>query len=228
MTENNKPDQAQGIPSQPSPQHYVQTISDDPLIRDIFRFDRWDVQSGIDYLIGAFKFIPGELGSSDQVITLDGKTYTSEEGNSVVDQLSDLHDRLFSIWKHSTKTRHRYPPSYFIKWGLSLCDIFRISWLDDARQKGLVPEEWLSPPKVQERTSQGQNENLGKTKESLLKIIAGLYISQYSKHPDTIRQVTEAIEFAGLTLDERTVKRHLIAAISLSNKPVTDKKLASK
>jgi hypothetical protein len=228
MTENNMSDQAQESPIQPSSQHHVYSISEDPAIRDIFRFDRWDVQSGIDYLIGAFKFIPGDQSNGDQAITLDGKTYNTEGGNSIVDQLSNLHDRLFSIWKHSTKTRLRYSPGYFIRWGLSLSDIFHISWLDDARKKGLVPEEWLSPPTVQEGTSQEQKENLGKVKESLLKIIAGLYISRYSKCTDTIRQVTEAIEFAGLKIDERTVKSHLLDAISLSNTPVADKKLAHK
>ncbi len=209
-------------------QYRVCSVSDDPRIRDIFRYEIWDVEKGIDYLIGIFDYFPGDEAHGEQLETLDGTIYTVGQDAAVIEYLCNLHDRLRAIWRHSRK-KDKYTPGYFIRWGLKLRDVFEISWLDDAQSKGLVSDKWLlKPANPSDFDRLLEDKSLGKEKGYLLGVIAGLYYARYSQSSEnTTLSVQNDLDLAGITMDKRTVKGHLLDAMSLLVKPIADKKLKS-
>lgn len=107
--------------------------------------------------------------------------------------------------------------------------MFQISWLEDARSKGLVPDKWISKPLPAEPSNKYEEMPKGKEKQSLLMLIGGLYAARYSMQgKNTTKAVSEDLQFAGADLDPRTIKRHLRAALSYVNRPIADKELVSK
>jgi len=196
-------------------QYRVRSISDSE-IRDIFRHDIWDVEKGIDYLIGIYSYTPADEASAEQLVTLDGAIHTGGLGDVVIENFCKLHDRLRSIWRHSRR-KDEYTPGYFIRWGLQLSDVFEISWFDDARSRGLVPDKWLTRPKPAiEAVSNEDEEKMGKEKTSMLSLIGGLYAAKYRlQENNTVSDVFRELQMAGVGLDRRTIKSHLLRATRL-------------
>lgn len=209
--------------------YLVRSVSDVPQIKDIFRFELWGVEQGIDYLIGVHRYISATEPAEEKLITLDGCIYSGSEHNEAIEHFCKLHDRISDIWRHSRR-KDRYTPGYFIRWALELADVFQITWLDDARNQGLVPEKWLvkpASPSSFERVS--EEKSLGKKEGYLLGIIAGLYYARYSMvSEDTVSSVQSDLALGGIDFDKRTIRGHLLAAIPLLAKQVADKDLQSK
>lgn len=214
---------------QVSEQQYVRSISENPLIEDIFRFDLWGTEQGIDYLVGIYETTYDDERFVDQLVSLDGLIYKRGKDDDVIKRFTSLHDRLSNIWRHSRR-KDKYTPGYFIRWGLGLADIFQISWLEDAKAKGLVPEKWLiRTPSSDSFDRVVEEKSLGKKEGYLLSIIAGLYFARYSQQSEeTALAVQKDLDLAGINIDIRTIRRHLLAAIPFIKKPIADKKLSSK
>lgn len=211
-----------------SEQQYVRSISENPLIEDIFRFNLWGTGQGIDYLVGIYETTYDEEQLVNQLVSLDGLVYKRGKDDDVIERFFSLHDRLSDIWRHSRR-KDQYTPGYFIRWGLRLKDVFQISWLEDARSKGLVSEEWISKPLQAASPNEYEEMPNGKEKQSLLMLIGGLYVARYGmQSKNTTKAVSEDLQFAGPQLDPRTIKRHLRAALRYVSRPIADKELASK
>jgi len=230
MSENSEEQITTEEDKDPAKQYRVHSVSDQSEIRDIFRHDIWDVEKGIDYLIGIYSFSPADEASAEQLVTLDGVTHTAGgQGDVVIENFCKLHDRLRSIWRHSRR-KDEYTPGYFIRWGLKLSDVFEISWLDDARSRGLIPEKWLTKPEPAiESVSDEDDEKIGKERTSMLSLIGGLYAARYRlQEKDTVTDVSRDLDMAGVKLDRRTIKRHLFQATRLVKLHIADKDLSNK
>lgn len=186
----------------------VTTLSDDPLILDIFRFKLWSRNEGIDYLLGIFKLIKLSDGSSE-LQTLDGKRYNSQKDQAIMEDLFSKHDRLVKIWKHSRKGL-RYSPRFFIRWGLLHSDICPLYWLEDAQAKGLYPK-LQEKVQVQEQASELHHSERAK----LLQIISGLTHSIYGppKH-GLMTEIRKDLERIGFNIGETSMNKHLARAWS--------------
>ena len=68
------------------PSIHVTTVSDDPLILDVFRFKLWDRDEGIDPLLGICKDFDLPDGSRD-IVTLDGKRYNTTKHQDQIQEL---------------------------------------------------------------------------------------------------------------------------------------------
>lgn len=183
----------------------VTTLSDDPLILDIFRFKLWSRNEGIDYLLGIFKFIKLPDGS-EELQTLDGQRYNSNKDRAIMDDLFAKHDRLVKIWRHSTK-RLRYSPRFFIRWGLQHSDICPLYWLEDAQAKGLYskPQEEVKAQEQEQATELHHSE-----RAKLLKIIAGLTLVAYGSLKHGLKtEIRHDLEKLGLGIGETTINKHL-------------------
>lgn len=179
----------------------VTTLSDDPLILDIFRFKLWSRNEGIDYLLGIFKLIKLSDGSSE-LQTLDGKRYNSQKDQAIMEDLFSKHDRLVKIWRHSAK-RLRYSPRFFIRWGQRHRDICPLAWLEDAQARGLLP-------KPEENVQQQPTELHHTERAKLLQIIAGLTLVAYKKPYHGLKTVIRKdLENVGINISETTINKHL-------------------
>ena len=177
----------------------VTTLSDDPLILDIFRFKLWSRDEGIDYLLGIFKFVKLSDGS-EELQTLDGHRYNSRKDQAIMDDLFAKHDRLVEIWSHSTK-RSQYSPSFFIRWGLQHRDICPLAWLEEAQAKGLLPKT-----REQEKVTELHHSERAK----LLQIIAGLTLVAYSSLRHGLKtEIRHDLEKQGFKISENTLNKHL-------------------
>lgn len=172
-------------------------MSDAPLIRDIFRFKLWEMDEGLDYLLGIFKTNRLPDGTVE-LHTLDGRCFNSSDDQALMDEIFSRHDRLAEIWNHSAK-KSRYSPGFFVRWGLQHRDICKLSWLDDALNKGLLqqPVEKAAPLHHSE-------------KSSLLRIIAGLTVIAYKKPSHGLKaEIRREFEQIGLEISENTLNKHL-------------------
>lgn len=177
----------------------VTTLSDDPLILDVFRFKLWSRNEGIDYLLGIFKFIKLPDGS-EELQTLDGHRYNSQKDQAIMDDLFAKHDRLVEIWRHSTK-RPQHSPRFFIRWGLQHRDICPLFWLEDAQAKGLLPK-----PQEQEQVAELHHSERAK----LLQIIAGLTLVAYGSVKHGLKtEIRHDLEKLGFDITETTLNKHL-------------------
>lgn len=179
------------------PTIHVTTVSDDPLILDVFRFKLWDRDEGIDHLLGIYKDFDLPDGSRD-IVTLDGKRYNTTKHQDQIQELFERHDRLVDIWEHSTK-RPRYSPVFFIRWGMLYRDICPLSWIEDAQDKGLLPKPKEKPVEIHhsERTT-------------LLKIIAGLTLVAYEQPKHGLKaEIGRDLQERGLGVNEETLNKHL-------------------
>lgn len=88
---------------QVSEQQYVRSISENPLIEDIFRFDLWGTEQGIDYLVGIYETTYDDEQLVDQLVSLDGLIYKRGKDDDVIERFTSLHDRLSNIWRHSRR-----------------------------------------------------------------------------------------------------------------------------
>lgn len=184
----------------------VTTLSDDPLILDVFRFKLWNRNEGIDYLLGIFKFVELPDGSKE-LQTLDGHRYNSQKDQAIMDDLFAKHDRLVKIWKHSRKGL-RYSPRFFIRWGLQHSDICPLYWLEDAQAKGLYPKP-QEKVQIQEQASELHHSERAK----LLQIISGLthFIYGPPKH-GLMTEIRTDLDGIGFNIGETSMNKHLAHA----------------
>lgn len=94
----------------------------------------------------------------------------------------------------------------------------------------MVKEKFLlKPASPSDFDRVSKDKSLGKKEGYLLAIIAGLYYARYSQTSgDTALHVQKDLELAGINIDIRTIRGHLLAAMPLLAKPIADKKLLNK
>jgi hypothetical protein len=196
----------------------VSTIADDIEIRALFRARYWEVDDGIDFLLGIYSVKKVEDGFL-QVKTLDGNVYTGPECANQIDDLLKRHDVMKKIWVNSTQAE-KGSKSFFIRWGIKNKDICRLFWLEDAVNQGLLPASLLLPKK-QSRVEAPEEKSLNSSeKRALLKIIAALAELMYCKPFDEkgvlkrglMAEILKDILSKGFTIEEETLNKHLKAA----------------
>ena len=112
----------------------VSTITDEIEIRALFRSRYWEVDDGIDVLLGIYSVEEEEDGNF-KVQTLDGKVYAGPENANQVEDLLKRHDILKKIWCNSIDAE-KGSKSFFIRWGMKNRDICGLFWLEDAVNQG--------------------------------------------------------------------------------------------
>lgn len=185
----------------------ISVIADDELILDIFKFKYWSVDEGIDFLTGIFEV--HEVDGVTEVITLAGQKYREPEHENEISALDARHARIKAMWKHDAKKGSRYFPTTFVKWGLKYREVVKLSWLGDAQQKGLMPQD-IDKPLVKPEKELTPSE-----KKSLLKIIAGLTMKAYKApipRQGIQKQIFSELQTHGVGVAEGTLSKHLKAA----------------
>lgn len=188
----------------------VMTIADDVRIQDIFRYKRWTIGDGIDYLVGIYKV--RELDGFHEVTTLDGKIYREPEHAKEIHELFEIADRLQALWDHGIRKGIEYHPAIFVRWGLRYRDAAKLDWLSDAQNKNLVPHS-VGKPKEKSEKELTPNE-----RTSLLKIIAGLSAEMYGlpiPRQGLRTMIGQELEKHGVGLHETTRNKFLKEAWEL-------------
>jgi hypothetical protein len=191
----------------------VTSIADDIEIKSIFRYRSWIVDQGIDYLVGIFteRNLPD---GSYELVTLDGKHYSNVLQKAEVEDLIKRRKILDDIWSNSRRKNDRYWPSTFLRWGMENRDIAKISWYDDALNKGLL-KEILAPRENPKQNDQPQK-LANSEREKLLTIIAGMLHEKYNYGDQGIQKLLmRHIEGAGLSISENTLSKHFNDAKAL-------------
>lgn len=193
----------------------VTSIADDIEIKSIFRYRSWTVDQGIDYLIGIFS--ERELPDGTyELATLDGKHYSNVLQKTEVEDLIKRRKILDDIWNSSPRKKERYWPRIFLNWGMENRDIAKISWYDDALNKGLL--KGILPPQENPKQSEAPQKLTHSERERLLIIIAGMLHEKYKYDDHGIQKLlTRHIEGAGLSICGNTLRKHFNAAITILN-----------
>ena len=140
----------------------VISVSDAPAIRDIFRYKWWTVDEGLYYLVGIFSITRNAADADrDHLVTLDGREFLDPRESEVIDRFWSLYERLEKIWSRSRLVKKQYSPGFFLRWGRSNADVFTVSWLNDALDKGLVRSTWLEAPDANKKMAQREDTELG-------------------------------------------------------------------
>lgn len=186
----------------------ISTIADDERILDIFRYRYWVVLQGIDYLVGIYKY--EKTDEFEYLTTLDGRIFKAPEDSQEIVELLDRHDRITELWEGDGKDRPRYFRQTFLRWGIKHREVVKLSWLDDALRKGLVPQTIFDEKPIQEPALSNQE------RKSLLKMVAGLMSARFRENLrayGTIKQLRNILETEGVPLSENTVSKYYNEAL---------------
>lgn len=170
---------------------------------DIFLFDHWKVNNGLNYLLGISFIEPVFEGNERymQINTLDADFYNEKNQSHIVNAFLNARQRLERIWNSGGHPESN-PPSYYIEWAISKGH--KIPWLDYAIKKGFYepnrPKSDLDRP-IREIERQ-----------TLLIIIAALAkeakidITKTSKSAELIEDMTQLL---GSPIGATTIETHL-------------------
>ena len=192
----------------PIQQHLVLSVSDNPLIRDIFRYRYWCPAEAMLYLTGIYQLLHDDADEKKRHLTaLDGKQYSDPEDSRIIEDFCLTFDRLSRIWAHANLS-DLHTPGFYLRWGLRRSEVFEISWLPYAVTHRLVQQEWLKSKKQAEE-EEGKDLT-DPERKSLLKIIAALLTHSkiYLRHGD-IKKVSRLLDNADASMSENTLSKYL-------------------
>jgi hypothetical protein len=183
----------------------VKTISEDPLIAEIFLYHYWEASEGLLFLTGIFQeYQDGD--DSRYLRTLENRIFSSRSDKQIYDAFMMRHAKLQRIWNHEYRNRKydKYTISFFVEWARRYPNECDLTWLEDAKTKGLIDfDEKVENP----------DETIGtKERTTLLVIIAALAKElelDMSTTSTTAEKIVTYTEFLGAPVSRRTIENHL-------------------
>lgn len=205
----------------------LRRLSDDPVIRDIFRYKLWRSDEASLYLLGVYKII--NIDDNNHIfVMLDGRSLKDPEDSVEMDEIWGRCERLRDIWK-SFPVERRHRPVTYIRMGFKDRDLCDMHWLGDAVQQGLlgsdvdrllpvVVQSSSKQPKISNSDDSSGGKNIAHSQRRVLyTIIRGLLAVAYKN--DLSRgikaKVIKDFELLGISISNGPFYEHINAALDI-------------